>query len=209
MMVNVSRRSVPFGEAESRGAQVLTADERLVASQLMWPGQRMPKPSRRRRPQVLRGLRMPGDRWEGAKSRAWGLLAVVDLPYAIFDRLFDCRPRKKGKPLSGGWNSLAGQFAAALHPRSRTTGVVQLVQVTDRRLRITYLQRGRRSNELGAAESGWSTDLHQVAWLRNRRDVGDDNYEIGFVDGSWARVRLAPPRQTSFIRSFPDPGRSR
>ncbi|MET8677855.1 hypothetical protein ABZW18_09735 [Streptomyces sp. NPDC004647] len=149
---------------------------------------------------------MPGDRWEGAKSWAWAVLAVVDLPYAIFDRLFDWRSRKKGKPFSGGWNSLAGQFAAALHPRSRTTGVAQLVQVTNRRLRVTYLQRGRRSNELGAVESGWTTDIHQVAWLRNRRDVGDDNYELGFIDGSWARVRLAAPRQTSFIRSFPDPG---
>lgn len=96
---------------------------------------------------------MPGDRWEGVKTRLLFLLVVTDLLGALFEALFDWE-RKKGKPLKGGWNSLAGQFAAALHPISRTTGVVRVLQLTDRKLRVTYVQRGRRSDELGQAEPG-------------------------------------------------------
>ncbi|SDP65518.1 hypothetical protein SAMN04487981_13142 [Streptomyces sp. cf386] len=191
MKWSAALRPLRLKEAEERAAQVLPAGERLVAGQPAWPGQRVPKPRRGRRPRVLRGLRMPGDRWEGVKARLLFLLVVTDLLGALFEALFDWE-RKKGKPLKGGWNCLAGQFAVALHPISRTTGVVQVLQLTDRKLRVTYVQRGRRRDELGHAEPGWAVDIRQVAWLRDRRDVANKNYEIGFVDGSWARVYFSP-----------------
>ncbi|GAA4075223.1 hypothetical protein [Streptomyces shaanxiensis] len=191
MKWSAALRPLRLKEAEERAARVLPAGERIVAGQPVWPGQRVPKPRRGRRPRVLHGLRMPGDRWEGVKTRLLFLLVVTDLLGALFEALFDWE-RKKGKPLKGGWNSLAGQFAAALHPVSKTTGVVQVLLLTDRQLRVTYVQRGRRRDELGHAEPGWAVDIQQVAWLRNRHDVSNKNYEIGFADGSWARVYFSP-----------------
>ncbi|MFI6008344.1 hypothetical protein ACIBAG_05885 [Streptomyces sp. NPDC051243] len=196
-------RSLRLKDVEERAARVLPAGERLVAGQQVRRGKRVPKPRRGRRPRVLRGLRMPGDRWEGAKAWFWFFLAVMDLPGALFDALFDWG-RKKGKPLKGGWNSLAGQFAAALHPLSKTTGVVRVVVLTDRQLRVVYVQQGRRSGELGRAESGWAVDVRQVAWLRNRDDVSNKNYELGFADGSWARVHF-PQVNMDFLDGLPAP----
>ncbi|MGP4002264.1 hypothetical protein [Streptomyces sp. 8N706] len=145
---------------------------------------------------------MPGDRWEGAKKRFWAVffLAFFWENLGGFDWLFEWE-RKKGKPLKGGWNSLAGQFAAALYPRSKTTGVVQVVQLTDQRLRITYVQRGRRRGDVGTSEPGWNADVQQVAWLRDRSDVSPGNHEIGFVDGSWVRVYFSEPGSGSFVGS--------
>ncbi|MET8679867.1 hypothetical protein ABZW18_20370 [Streptomyces sp. NPDC004647] len=146
---------------------------------------------------------MPGDRWEGAKSLIGRLFVLEGVVSSLgLDLLFE-RERKRGKPLKGGWKSLAGQFAAALHPRAKTTGVVHVIQLTDRRLWITYVQRGRRNGDLGEVEPGWSVDIRQVAWLRDRRDVAPDNHEIGFVDGSWAGVHFSAPGSISFIEFFP------
>ncbi|AZQ37802.1 hypothetical protein EJ357_33670 [Streptomyces cyaneochromogenes] len=84
-------------EAEEKAAKVLPAGEWLVASQSAWPGRHVPKPRRGRRPRVLRGLRMPGDRWEGVKARFWFFLVVTDLPGAAFEALFDWE-RKRASP---------------------------------------------------------------------------------------------------------------
>ncbi|MFG2552364.1 hypothetical protein [Streptomyces sp. NPDC048581] len=70
--------------------------------------------------------------------------------------------------------------------------MVQVLLLTDRHLRVTYVQRGRRSAKLGQAEPGWAVDIRQVTWLRNRDDVSNKNYEIGFTDGSWACVYFSP-----------------
>jgi hypothetical protein len=144
---------------------------------------------------------MPGDRLAGFSRVFW---RVAALPEALgFDWLFEWR-RKRGKPLKGGWDSLAGQLAAALWPVSRTTDVLSVLQLTDRLLRITYVQWGRRKGVgVGVVEHGWSTEAHHVAWIRRRTDVDADTYEIGFTDGSWARVGLPSQAAVSFFEAFP------
>ncbi|MGP3981256.1 hypothetical protein [Streptomyces sp. KR80] len=119
-----------------------------------------------------------------------------------FDWLFEWE-RKRGKPLKGGWNSLAGQLAIALHPRAKTTGVLQVLQLTERRLHVVYVQHGRQKGDIGVVEPGWSTDVRQVAWLRDRTAVYHDTYEIGFEDGSWVRVWLRGPELDAFLACFP------
>ncbi len=47
-------------------------------------------------------------------------------------------------------------------------------------------------------------DVRQVAWLRNRDDVSNKNYEIGFADGSWARVYFSQVNM-DFLDRLPAP----
>jgi hypothetical protein len=198
----VDLRRVPYKDARARAEEVLPAGERLRGSEVAVPGHRLPKPRRGRRPRVLRGLRMSGDRLAGFSRFFWRLVSLPEI--GGFDWLFESR-RKRGKPLQGGWNSLAGGLAAALWPIARTTGVLPVLQLTDDKLRVAYVQRGRRKGApLGAVEHGWSIEAHQVAWIRHRTDIDPDAYEVGFTDGSWARVALPGQGAAYFYEAFPD-----
>lgn len=179
--------------AEARAARVWGPGERQLACAEVWPSPDLPCPRWWRRPRVLRGLRMPGDRWEGAKNKAWATLQSPGWPFrrvaGFFDRLLERIMESGPRPLGGKRGSLANRFTAALYPRAKTTGVVCVLQLTDQRLLLAYVQRGRRSNLYGAVEAGWEVPADQVAWLR--RCLTYDRfgvYDLGFVDGSWARV---------------------
>lgn len=203
MNVPVDFRRVPYNDIRARAHGAVPDGERLLGGEIVWPGHRLRKPRRSRRPQVLRGLRMPGDRLMGV-SRA--VTRLVRLPFfGGFDWLFEWQ-RRRGKPLQGGWDSDGGQLAAALWPVSRTTDAVPVLQLTDRRLQIVYVQRARRgtAKQLGTVEPGWSTQAHKVAWIRHRADIDADTYEIGFTDGSWVRVRLPSQRAVRFFEAFPE-----
>ncbi|MEU7150741.1 hypothetical protein AB0B15_22300 [Streptomyces sp. NPDC045456] len=201
MSLRVALGRVPYKEARERAGEALPGDERLVQNEVAFPGHRLPKPRRWNRPRVLAGRRLPGDRWEGAKRVFW----LVDAIIQPIPDLFGAR-RKKGKPLKGGWGSLAGQLATALWPRVPTTDALPVLQLTDRHLHVTYVQRGRRRGELGAVEAGWSTPVSQVAWIRHRTDIDADTYEIGFTDESWARVEMPSQHAVYFVECFPRGG---
>jgi hypothetical protein len=203
MSLPVDFRHVPYKDVRARAAEALPDGERLLGSEVTLPGHRLPKPRRGRRPRVLLGLRMPGDRLAGVSRVFWRLVPLPEI--GGFDWLFEWR-RRHGKPLEGGWNSLGGHLAAALWPVSKTTGVLPVLQLTDRRLRIAYVQRARRrgARQLGVVEQGWSTEAHHVAWIRHRTDVDADTYEIGFTDGSWARVCLPSHGAVNFFQAFPE-----
>lgn len=151
---------------------------------------------------------MPGDRWEGAKDRAWATLKSLGWPYrkvqAFFDWLTSFIDGTQVSDEDVKWRSTAGQFAAALHPRARTTDATYVVQLTDRHLRVTYVQCARvQGSRLGAVQPGFVIDRARVAWLRARPDLNRGCYEFGFVDGSWARVALHAPRRRDFVDQFP------
>ncbi|MBU7599353.1 hypothetical protein JGS22_017455 [Streptomyces sp. P38-E01] len=200
-------------EVVERAALVLPADERLVASHHLGPGYRLRRPRRGRRPLAFDGLRMPGDRWRGfwrALGRClsvglllWGLLGY---PFSLLlEYLSERHPRGRGRALGGGWDSQAGRFAAALFPRAPTTGVTHVVQLSDRHLRVAYVQCARaHPSMLGAVDSGFVVDRTEVVWLRPRPDISRQSCEFGFRDGSWARVSLAAPSRRDFLDRFPE-----
>lgn len=81
--------------------------------------------------------------------------------------------------------------------------MVCVLQLTDRRLTMSYVQRARERKLYGVAQTGWEVPADQVAWLRKApRDFGV--YDVGFVDGSWARVSFkGDPRP--FVEARPTP----
>ncbi|MFG2140319.1 hypothetical protein [Streptomyces sp. NPDC048650] len=205
MSIRVALGRVPYKEARERAATALPAGERLVQSEVVLPGRKLPKPWRWNRPRVLAGHRLPGDRWEGAKRAFWSIFRILDALLEPIPDLFGAR-RRKGKPLKGGWDSLAGGLATALWPRVPTTDALPVLQLTDRRLHLSYVQRGRRRGELGGTEPGWSVAADRVAWVRHRTDIDADTFEFGFTDGSWARVELRSQHAVSFTECFPRHG---
>lgn len=202
-----SGRNSQEREIEQRAAEVLAPEERLLASQFLGPGHRLRRRRGGRRPWVFDGLRLPRDRRVGIERKVLSALLwwlILAYPFALLlDLLLDWYPRGKGPALRGGRNSLAGRFAAALHPRARTTGVAYAVQVTDRHLRVTYVQRSRDGRQLGAVQPGFTADRSQVAWLRHRPDIDRRAHELGFTDGSYARIALRPPVRRHFTAVFP------
>ena len=198
------------GDAETRAAEVLEPAERLVASARVRPGRGLPYPQRWNRPRVLRGLRMPGDRRDVARR-------VVDFVFdgggpsvfrfkrlrRLFGRLFARLGGERYRPLGGGRSSLAWSLVVALQPRSGITRVVCVLQLTDRRLAMTYVQRARERKRYGAVEAGWEVPADHLAWLR-KAPKGFGVYDVGFVDGSWARVAFkGHPRP--FVEARPTP----
>lgn len=197
--------------AVTRASQISGPHERLLACAEIWPSPDLPRARWWRRPRVLRGLRMPGDRWEGVKDRSWAALKSLGWPFRKLEAFFDWLFSFGGTGadgLHGGRDSTAGRFAAALQPRSRTTGVTRVLQLTDQRLRLVYVQRGRRSNLYGAVEAGWEVPAAQVAWLERSRSGREGAlYHIGFVDGSWAGVSFEEARP-GFVDVLPAPAQN-
>ncbi|MFB6437368.1 hypothetical protein ACFCVY_11375 [Streptomyces sp. NPDC056411] len=202
MSLRVAWGRVPYKEARERAATALPAGERLVANEVALPGRKLPKPWRWNRPRVLVGHRLPGDRWEGAKRFFWRIYWRADAILEPVPELFGGR-RPKGKALQGGWGSLAGGLATALWPRVPTTDALPVLQLTERSLHLSYVQRGRRRGELGHVEPGWSVPADRVAQVRHRTDIDADTFEFGFTDGSWARVELRSQHAGYFTECFP------
>ncbi|GAB7035954.1 hypothetical protein AB0G35_31100 [Streptomyces sp. NPDC021749] len=202
MSLRVAWGKVPYEEARERAAQALPAGERFVQNEVAFPARKLPKPWRWNRPRVLVGHRLPGDRWEGFKRSFWRIYWLYDAIVAPILDPFGWS-RKKGKPLKGGWGSLAGGLATALWPRVPTTDALPVLQLTDRHLHVSYVQRGRRRGELGTVEPGWSVAAGQVAWVRHRGDIDADTFEFGFTDDSWARVQLRSQHAVYFTECFP------
>ncbi|MFF8791187.1 MULTISPECIES: hypothetical protein [unclassified Streptomyces] len=208
MSLRVAWGKVPYKEARERATQALPTGERLVQAEVAFPGRKLPTPWRWNRPRVLVGHRLPGDRWEGTKRAFWWIFWRLDAILVTGPELFGGR-RPKGKALKGGWGSLGGGLATALWPRVPTTDALPVLQLTDRHLHVSYVQRGRRRGELGAVEPGWSVAAGEVAWVRHRTDIDADTFEFGFTDGSWARVQLRSQHAVYFTKCFPQaaPGR--
>lgn len=132
------------------------------------------------------------------------LYAITWNPFeAFFEAVFWREAKKPGKPFHGGWNSMAGHLACAIEPRTKNRLAV-LLQVTDHRLQLAYVSRARYiTGGLGPAEVGWSTDLRNVTWIRDRSDVAGGDHEIGFVDGSWCSVHFGGHGWSRMASAFP------
>lgn len=184
-------------------AGVLPPGERLVGSHHIGPFPGMPRPRKRRRPVVLRGRRMPGDRLARLLGVFAAVLSVEWNPVEAAVEAVTERERHKGQPFFGGWDSLAGQLALAVLPRAKT-GVEPVLALTDRELHLVYVHHGLLTRRLGEhAEPGWSVGLGQLAWIRDRSDLKGGTFELGFVDGSWATVRFAGSGWSGFAGLFP------
>jgi hypothetical protein len=190
-------------EAVLRAAQVLPPGDRLVGGHQVMAAEQMPVPRRGRRPRVLRGRRMAGDRLAGA---LFTLTRIVTFQWNLLDAAIEAveeRDRHKGRPFYGGWDSRAGQLTRALFPRTGT-GVTQVLLLTDRRIQLAYLQKSRLGGRQGPhTEAGWTAALHEIAWLRDRGDIKGGTHEIGFTDGSWATVLFRGSGWRKFADSFP------
>ena len=112
--------------------------------------------------------------------------------------------KSKKKALFGDWDSIAGRLAGSLVPRSRVT-VEALMAVTDRNLYVLWVEAylPRRGEPLPPVV-GWHTDRQNLQWVRHRRDRSKGTYELGFTDGSWARVELDGEREEA-AAMFPNP----
>jgi hypothetical protein len=132
------------------------------------------------------------------------LMSVTWNPFeALFEALFWREEKKPGKPFHGGWDSLAGRLARAVVPRTRN-GAVVVMQVTDHRLQLAYVSSARSlMGGLGPVEAGWSVDLRQVSWIRDRSDVAGGDHEIGFADGSWCSVHFTGQGWRHMPDAFP------
>lgn len=147
------------------------------------------------RPEVFTGLRMPGDGW-GRFIGTLGRIVTSDLMHSPVKGCSDPAQREKLKKRQnvfyGGWTSSAGQLLAAVQPRSKA-GVVPTVTLTDRALRVVYVQRRRGSfAKLGGATAlGWSCPLNRLSWVREHPAWGTGtSYEFGFPDSSWGVLAL-------------------
>lgn len=159
------------------------------------------------RPEVFTGLRMPGDGW-GAFIGTLGRLLTNDIAHTPVKAIADPAQREKLKKRQsvfyGAWESGAGQLLAAVQPRSKA-GVVTALAVTDRALRVVYVQRRRGSHaKLGETTSlGWFCSLQQLAWVRKHPAWGEGkSYEFGFPDGSWGVLGLQG--QAELEQHYPD-----
>jgi hypothetical protein len=156
------------------------------------------------RPEVFPGVHMPGDGWGGFLGTIGRILSndVLNSPTkACTDPALRGKWQKQRKVFWGDWTSSAGQFLAAVQPRSEA-GVNTYLALTDQALRFVYVQRRRGSfNKLGeATELGWSCPLSQLAWVRDHPNMGGDSFEFGFPDGSWAVISVDSKKE--FRRQF-------
>ncbi len=140
-----------------------------------------------------------------------GITNLVSLTWNPFEAFFEAvlwrgRGRgtgKPGKPFHGGWNSMAGLLARAIAPRTKN-GAYVIMQVTGDRLQLAYVSRaGFLTGARGPVEIGWTTDLRDVTWVRDRSDVVGGNHEIGFADGSWCSVQFLGQGWRRMPAAFP------
>ena len=77
--------------------------------------------------------------------------------------------------------------------------------VTDRNLYVIWTESlpPRRGEPLPPV-IGWSTSRENLHWVRHRKDQTNDTYELGFTDGSWARMTFLGSR-VALTTMFPNP----
>ncbi|WP_306323346.1 MULTISPECIES: hypothetical protein [unclassified Streptomyces] len=133
------------------------------------------------------------------------LLSITWNPFeAFFEAVFWRGEKKPGKPFCGDWDSMAGLLAVAIMPRTRN-GADVVMQVTSHHLQLVYVSRAGSltGSRNGLVEGGWSTELGNVSWIRDRSDVAGGRHEIGFVDGSWCSVQFMGPGWRRMAEAFP------
>lgn len=171
-----------------------------------YPDSNKPYAPQEFRPEVFKGLSMPGDGWGSFLGGIGRLLSndVLNTPMAAStDPALREKWQKQRKVFWGDWTSSAGRLLAALQPLSKT-GVNSYLALTAQSLQVVYLQRRRGSfNKLGEATAlGWSCPLSQLAYVRDHPGMGGDCFEFGFPDGSWAV--LAIDSKEEFRQHFAD-----
>lgn len=187
-----------------RLTNALPAGETVLGVTSIHSGEGLNTPPRRLRPIVYRGHH----------NRCGPIVHFVEL----LDRLFhwkigesttgdpskrDWYKRKK-MALFGDWDSLAGTLTRSLFPRSRVT-IETLMAVTERHLYVFWGEYflPRRGEPLQPV-LGWSTSRENLHWVRHRKDRSKGTYELGFTDGSWARVSFFDSR-ADLSAMFPYP----
>ncbi len=195
-------------ETVERARSFVPAGEVLRAEHGVDLAERAPRPGHFRRPRVLRSERIAFGGW--LLLPVTGLLRISTATLNPFERMVEAfterEKRKPGKPFHGGWNSMAGQLARGLVPRTKNPAnpPAVVMQVTGLRLHIVYVSRVRSfTGEPGPVEAGWATDIRNVAWIRDRSDVMGGDHEIGFVDGSWCTVRFWGDGWSRMSEAFP------
>ncbi|MFM9373435.1 hypothetical protein [Streptomyces sp. Da 82-17] len=183
-------------DAVDRARALVPAGEVLRGAHVAGVAGRAPKPGRFRRPRVLRGERRTLFSWCLWPANVYLVLStltfVPDPPGG--------RRTAGGRPFGGGWDSLAGQLARGLCPRTRN-GVDTVVQITGRRLQLVYVSHaGSFRGAPRRVEAGLSLDVRHVSWIRDRSDDVGGCHEIGFSDGSWCSVQF----QGQGWRTMPD-----
>lgn len=188
-----------------RAREAVQADEALRGEHRVGLAARAPEPSYLRRPRGLRAERRTFWSWCMLPvGVTFGLVTMTWNPIeALADAVTWQGEKKPGKPFNGGWNSMAGSLARAVMPRTKN-GADVIMQVTDRHLQLVYVSRaGTRTGRYGPVEVGWSAQLGNVRWIRDRSDVAGGCHEIGFVDGSWCSVQFIGQGWRHMAEAFP------
>ncbi|NBE56599.1 hypothetical protein [Streptomyces boluensis] len=184
-----------FSGAVEWARAVVPAGETLRGEHTAVVATRAPKPGQSRRPRALHGERRTLYNW--CLLPVYTAVLLTGITWNPFVALFEAvtesswsDKQRQGRPFGGGWNSSAGQLARALHPRSRN-GADAVIQVTDHRLQVAHVSHaGSLRGTPRRAEAGWSLDVRQVSWIRDRSDIVGGCHEIGFADGSWCSVQF-------------------
>lgn len=157
-----------------------------------------------RRPEVLGGHSMPGDKLGGLLSAFFSAASYneprADKVKATGDPAVRGQRQKKNGLFFGEWDSLAGQWLAAGQPRSRC-GVITVLALTSSHLRFVYVQRRRGGSRLGdAVEPGAAFHRSLLSWTR-RTHNRSDSFQFGFTDASWGTLTI--PSSKEFLQLFP------
>ncbi|MFH8572323.1 hypothetical protein [Streptomyces sp. NPDC017993] len=156
-----------------------------------------------RRPKVLAGSALPGDKRRGFFSFLFESATLTDPKpgsvKATGDPAARAKRQKKNGRFFGTWDSLAGQWLAAGQPQS-DTGVITVLMLTDCRLRFAYIQNVHRSQTAPDVEAGVCFPRAALAWTR-RRSSGQKEFQFGFTDGSWGTLLI--PQEKEFLTLFP------
>jgi hypothetical protein len=184
---------------------LVPAGEVLRGDHGVFLAERAPMPGYFRRPRALRSERRTLGSW--LMIPVFWFARLYEITWnpieALVEAFTEREPKKPGKPFHGGWNSLAGQLALAVVPRTKNSRAV-MMQVTDRRLQVVYVSQARSfTGRPGPAEVGWTTELRNVTWIRDRSDVAGGDHEIGFIDGSWCSVHFGGKGWSRMPDAFP------
>ena len=203
-VVPVDRHALARAATE-RAAAVLPPGERVVAGHPIEAGEQLPEPPRQFRHQAFAAQRTAGDRLVDGMGRAERGLHRLNPVNAVVDR-FDDRHHRDTLQLSGGWQSLAGQLAAALRPRC-SFRYLPVLLVTEQHLHVVRVRlAGNRREPMAGApavEHAWRAERRQAAWVRNRTDVRHGTHEAGFTDGSWVTFAFTVGGYGPVVDTFP------
>lgn len=151
-----------------------------------------PRPSKKIRPVIFEGQRMPGDTWRALYANPARIFTsnILDPTSAsLADGYNREKAKKRNRSQYGEWTSSAGRLLIAVQPRSRA-GVYPTLAIAERHIYIVCIQRQRGTlKKLGKATHVTASLRRQdMSWVRERGDV---DYEFGFTDGSWATLSVA------------------